>query len=412
MGISTDYDGGYTKKVRDQFSVVGIPSLVAFFAQLSISLIQYARNGLLHDEATYFRYGLETAEAILTQGFAATTGFSDGKQLFIWIVALSVLVFGESPIPIFAMNAFLMASLPPLSHLVTRQLGFVRSGSLTGWLFAIAPPFLLWGPGLTREPVSYFLLMVFLLGIARLTQQKFFSAFLLAGGSLLALSVTRSLLVAVCVVCGLVAISVTQGARWNSSKQPTRNLLTGTFLVIAGVALALLNNLGSLVTEAAYRNLGIGVAELSDSRLNTAVPGVSWEFNSSGVGFLFNLLRVFLGPLPWEVTNSSLLFFWVETLWYLSLFVILSRALIRLAEHRGPLMIVAAGCIALAVGSAIIMGNYGLTSRIKSHALVFLLLSVEPYFKSTYIVWNSGHSRTPFENPVGTAQSSKEKEEE
>ena len=124
-----------------------------------------------------------------------------------WILAFLFALFGVSALPGLMMNAVFVASLPALFVWTGRNMGFFSSGRLTAWMVALAPPILLWGPGLKREALVFLLLALFLLSLSLIYAKRWTWGLALAAIVSLALLTTRSSLLAVC-AAGIVAMAV------------------------------------------------------------------------------------------------------------------------------------------------------------------------------------------------------------
>jgi hypothetical protein len=142
--------------------------------------------------------------------------------------------------------------------------------------------------------------------------------------------------------------------------------------------------------------VGVGIPELSDSSQATAVVNASWDVNSSFFGLTYNLLRSLVGPMPWEATNPSLLFFWMEGMGYAVFLAITLLAFFRLPQLRGRMVVLWVTVAPLVLASALILANYGLNSRIRAHVFLLLILVVEPYLSSTLRSLKSPVARNDF----------------
>lgn len=357
-------------------------SAVALLVFSTLNFGLFAGFGLVDDEATYFRYGATLANSLLTETGEVSSGFTSGKESYVWIIAFLIVLFGQSPLPGLALNVLLMVMLPAIIVTAGRNFGFLSSGALTAWLVVLSPPILLWGQGLTREPLVFFLLGCLLLSFSWITQGRWMMAFagvLVVG---IAMSSTRSSLLAV-VTIGTIAfgflrllISMNQNGLaggWSTDRGFTVLGLTLVALFLPAVWIGL-----AVIDSPFWRALGLGIPELSGPEQATAVVGATWTYNSSLGGFSYNLVRSLIGPMPWEVSNLSLAVFAVEGTGYLVFLSAILFGAMSVDRIRGVGLALGATVLPLIVAASLLMANYGLNSRIRAHIFLLLLVLVEP----------------------------------
>jgi len=362
-----------------------LQSSVALFVQVLLGFGNYLIFGLRNDEVTYFSY----AEGILVQlridPLSATSYYTAGKESFVWILAFLFALFGVSALPGLMMNAVFVASLPALFVWTGRNMGFFSSGRLTAWMGALAPPILLWGPGLKREALVFLLLALFLLSLSLIYAKRWTWGLALAALVSVAFLTTRSSLLAVC-AAGIVAMALLKLFEKTYSCWPSQRFRHSVAMVLVATTVALIPAIIALTERAlsspTLSQVGVGIPELSDSSQATAVVNASWDANSSFFGLTYNLLRSLVGPMPWEVTNPSLLFFWMEGMGYAMYFAIIVLAFLGLPQLRGRIVVLWLTVGPLVLASALILANYGLNSRIRAHVFLLLILVVEPYVSS------------------------------
>lgn len=372
--------------------------------QSSVSLVVYSTLnfglfrvfGLVEDQALYYFYGANLANVLLVEPSGASSQFPPGKESYVWILALLFVLFGQSPLPGLALSALLMVTLPAIFVWTGRNLGLFASGALTAWLVVLSPPLLLWGHGLNREPLVFFLLACLLLSYSWISRGRWALGAMGVVAVGLALSSTRSSLLAVVLVGAFVfavlrLLDVTRRTGLASLSLSGRHFAllslvpVALFIPVTWVALRTLDS-------SSWRNFGIGIPELSGAGQATAVVGATWTYNSSFEGFFYNLVRALVGPVPWEVTNTSLLFFAAEGSGYLLFLTVLVLGVSSRGRVRDVGVALATTALPLVVAASLLMANYGLNSRIRAHVFLLLLVLVEPIVTRHALRWKNSLS--------------------
>lgn len=359
-----------------------LQSSAALVLYLSLNFGLFWGLGLVEDEATHYWFGVNLSNSLLVEPGGGSSGFLAGKESYVWILALMFVLFGQSPLPGLALSALLMVALPAIFVRAGRNLGLFTSGALTAWLVVLSPPLLLWGHGLNREPLVFFLLACLLLSYSWISRGRWALGAMGVVAVGLALSSTRSSLVAVvllgaCAFAVLRIIDVTRRTGPVSLSLPGRDFAllslvpVALFIPVTWVALRTLDS-------SAWRNFGVGIPELSGAGQATAVVGATWTYNSSFDGFFYNLARALVGPMPWEVTNASLLFFTAEGFGYFLFFALLILGSLLGGRLKDVEIVLVTSALPLVVAATLLMANHGLNSRIRAHIFVLLIVCVEP----------------------------------
>lgn len=364
--------GGATNTRLQSLSSLVIYSLLNFGVFVGV--------GLYEDQLTYFSFGQKLAEAILRDPFSADSGWTPGGQSYVWLVALMFLVFGESVWPLLSLSVLFMVMLPAIFVWVGRNLGFTSDGSLNAWLAVIAPPFLLWGHGVNKEPLVFLLLALGLLGASQIYRGRFFRGCLTVLCSAVLMSFTRNSLLSVLAVLVVVLLSLRIINSKRRFGQIRTNALGRTVLASASVVLtiAFVLLLGAGVDSRYWQEFGRGIPELSGPGQSTAIPGASWEHNSSINGIATNLGKSLFGPMPWEATNLPMAFFAIEGLMYFVLAYLLLLAAVMGGNQRKTIVALTLSALPLILAATLLLANYGLNSRLRAHTFLLLLVACEP----------------------------------
>ena len=379
------------------------PTASSFLIQAILGFGQYLFWGLGDDQLTYFNLANNLAIDLQANVPGAAAGISDGKASFVWILAITFLVWGSSPLPGLVLNAVLLSSLPTILVATGRNLRLFTNGKVTAWISVVGPPILLWGPGLKREPLAFLLLALLLLGLSWAFQGRVFrsSAFIVAVS--LAIAVTRSTLISVAVAVGVMAVSIALHRilfATSNSRQKKVHSLDGRIIASVMVASAfLIMPLASRIQQ--FQNIHGNLIELTEGQA-TAVPNSSWDVEDSFLGLLeyvlrafYNLGRSIVGPMPWEVVNLPLLVFFLDGAIYglLILCVVVLYQSRRDISGKNVVTMLVVAASPLVVANFLYFANYGLTSRVRAHIFVMLLVVVEPVFTDKFGPWWRSYSK-------------------
>ena len=360
-----------------------VQSSAALLLQASLSFGSVVFLGLREDEVTYFGLAQQTADALKADPFSASAQITPGKESFVWVLAILILLFGPTPLPGLMMNALFVSALPALLVWAGRNFGLLNSGRLTGWLAVFAPPIVLWGPGLKREAIVFFLLGVLLVSLSLLYRGRWSAGIVMTLLTLAGILTTRASLVAVCGF-GVGAVLLVRFFQEKSMARSEGSIIdkkASTIIIASCLTLipAVLLGIQRALESPPLSGLGGGISELSDPSQATAVVGASWGFNVSPAGLSFNALRSLVGPMPWEVTNFSLFVFWLEGIAYGVFFSTILIAFLWGKRLRGPIFILFCAAIPLVGASTLLLANYGLNSRIRVHIFLLFLPVLEPF---------------------------------
>ena len=346
------------------------PAVTAYAIQILLGIGFFLIFGLVADDVFYHRAASEFSMA-LRNGEALDAQIGVTKASFVWLLGGLYFVFGPHPLVGIVFNATLMGLVPPLIASSCRLLRMSEVARTAAWIAALAPQLVFWSPWLRREALAFFLLTLVVLSMALLFRRQYVPGALLLFGVTLALSVTRAQLVAVAFIGAIAALIA-------SSNRVSRGLLiVGPVGLLASVILIL-----RIAPEPIYAAV---IAPLDVARLdgvlgetaadtqNLRVAGVSEDFNTSIGGFGLNLTRTVLGPFPWEWKNLAWVVTGLDGIAFLFLSVISLWVLRVCPDRRRQVAILWVALIPLIVGTALLLGNYGIVVRIRAHFLPFLI---------------------------------------
>lgn len=364
-----------------------LATIFGFFIQIFLSVGAYLVLGLRDDQLTYYNLANKLALELQVNPLIASAGIVDGKQSFVWLLAIGFLIWGTSPLPGLAANAVMLSALPTILVAAGRNLKLITSGKLTAWISILAPPILLWGPGLKREPLVFVLLALLLLGLGWAYQGRAVRSITLVVAVSLAMSVTRSSLLAVVAVVAVLVVSLLLRRRSSFLMGSGKIRITGTGRrIIASMAVGVT----FLILPLAFRlplvsNIHRDIVELSEGQ-STAVPYSAWEVQDSLFGLLeyvvralYNFVRSIIGPMPWEVVNLPLLIFSLDGAIYVLLFTVVAFGYFSKldARGRGAVKMLVLAALPLVIANFLFLANYGLASRVRAHVFLMLLIVFE-----------------------------------
>lgn len=363
VGFSSVYFAG-----RRQQSVA--PGVVAFSIQVFLGVGFYYTVGLVADDQTYHLAATDLAASLrANETVEAQVGIT--KASFVWLIGSLYFLLGSHPLVGIIFNALLMGLVPSVIASSCRHFGMREVARTAAWISALAPSFVFWAPWLRREALAFFLLALVVLTMGLLFDRRYVSGILMLTALTSALAVTRAQLVAVALTGAVASVLASRG------------LTSGRFLIRGSIgALVIVLLAMPLVPQPVYDSV---TQPLNASRLpgilgetagldqNLRVEGVSAEFNTSPSGIAINLLRTVAGPFPWEWKNFAWIVAGLDGITFLLLALTAVMVLRVCPDRRRQTLVLLVALVPLIVGTALLLGNYGIVMRIRGHFLPFLI---------------------------------------
>jgi hypothetical protein len=237
------------------------------------------------------------------------------------------------------------------------------------WIFFLFPQLLLFTPWFLREALAIFLLSLTVLASSYMyvgyLKFSLFLYFLIFP----ALYFTRGQLIIIAAIS--LAVSLIYYYKNNIS---VKNLFKASIIFAFSLLFIFLNQ----STLSYLRNLNsIHFTKLilgnSKSPNRTVPPYTSEEFNYSPLGFLYNIFRSIIGPLPWEWKNLSWVALGLDGLFFLALTSLVLYNFFKYAKNRDLYFLLLIPLLPLWIISSLTLANYGLNIRIRLHYLPFLI---------------------------------------
>lgn len=346
------------------------PAVTAYAIQIILGFGFFLIVGLVADDAFYHLAASEFSMA-LRNGESLDAQIGVTKASFIWLLGGLYFIVGSHPLIGIVFNATLMGLVPSLISSSCRRFGMGEVARTAAWIAALAPQLIFWSPWLRREALAFFLLTLVVLAMALLFSRRYLPGAFLLLVVTIALSVTRAQLVAVALAGAIASIVA-------SSNRVSRGILITVPVGLLAAVIWVLRIAPEPIYTAVAAPLDVArldgiLSETSADTQNLRVEGVSKAFNTSIVGFGVNLTRTVAGPFPWEWKNLAWVVTGLDGIVFLLLFVTSIWVLRVCPDRRRQVMILWVALVPLIVGTALLLGNYGIVMRIRAHFLPFLI---------------------------------------
>jgi hypothetical protein len=336
-------------------------TLLVVFSQVIISQVSYGLFGLVEDEKTYHKTGILLMDSLNSGLGFQNFGVFPGKESFTYILGTLYYLVGPLPIAGMILNVFFMSLIPSILVASCNNFGLSHASKTTAWVFSLTPSILFWAAGLRRESLAFLLIALIILSLSLFYRSRLILGTIVVLLTFLMIQSTRTQLVFMLIPSLFLVLLLKVRINY---KQNMKII----FLLIFTHTLFVWITLNSLAPKyAGY------IQEISNSEYSTSVPNVSWEFNSSITGYIYNIYRALTGPLIWEWNSISMLIFGVEGIYYLFVTIITITIFINKKTQRNQILILVLCSLPLLLTTSFILGNYGINSRVRAHYLIPIL---------------------------------------
>ena len=336
-------------------------TLLVIFSQVIISQVSYGLFGLVEDEKTYHKTGILLMDSLNSGLGFQNFGVFPGKESFTYILGTLYYLVGPLPIAGMILNVFFMSLIPSILVASCNNFGLPNAAKSTAWVFSLTPSILFWAAGLRRESLAFLLIALIILSLSLFYRSRLILGTIVVLLTYLMIQSTRTQLVFMLIPSLFLVLLLKVRINY---KQNMKII----FLLIFTHVLFVWISLNSLAQEyAGY------IQEISNSEYSTSVPNVSWEFNTSITGYIYNIYRALTGPLIWEWNSISMLIFGVEGIYYLLVTIITITMFIYKKTQRNQILILVLCSLPLLLTTSFILGNYGINSRVRAHYLIPIL---------------------------------------
>ena len=336
-------------------------TLLVIFSQVIISQVSYGLFGLVEDEKTYHKTGILLMDSLNSGLGFQNFGVFPGKESFTYILGTLYYLVGPLPIAGMILNVFFMSLIPSILVASCNNFGLSHAAKTTAWVFSLTPSILFWAAGLRRESLAFLLIALIILSLSLFYRSRLILGTIVVLLTYLIIQSTRTQLVFMLIPSLFLVLLLKVRINY---KQNMKII----FLLIFTHVLFVWISLNSLAPKyAGY------IQEISNSEYSTSVPNVSWDFNSSITGYIYNIFRSLSGPLIWEWNSISMLIFGVEGIYYLLVTIITITIFINKKTQRNQILILVLCSLPLLLTTSFILGNYGINSRVRAHYLIPIL---------------------------------------
>jgi len=336
-------------------------TLLVIFSQVIISQVSYGLFGLVEDEKTYHKTGILLMDSLNSGLGFQNFGVFPGKESFTYILGTLYYLVGPLPIAGMILNVFFMSLIPSILVASCNNFGLSHAAKTTAWVFSLTPSILFWAAGLRRESLAFLLIALIILSLSLFYRSRLILGTIVALLTYLIIQTTRTQLVFMLIPSLFLVLLL----KFRINFKQNMKII---FLLIFTHVIFVWKSLNSLAPKyAGY------IQEISNSEYSTSVPNVSWDFNSSIIGYVYNIYRALTGPLIWEWNSISMLIFGVEGIYYLLVTIITITIFINKKTQRNQILILVLCSLPLLVTTSFILGNYGINSRVRAHYLIPLL---------------------------------------
>lgn len=322
-------------------------------------------------DAIYY-HALSTGIARHWQGLADIPAVPAGKEGFPYLLASFYWVFGTQVALGVILNAGFAAALVPLLSDCTRTMFGREPSRYVAPIVSLMPSFLVWPSQLLREAGALMFLAVTAACAARLARRWRLSSAVLMVAALALLFTFR----------GFVALFVT-GAVASGVAVSRRNMAAGLSTAVA-VSLLLISVVAGLgvgregyeaTIDIGFQTASAARADLSNSAGSGFDVGADISSPAEAVAYLpIGLVRLFLGPFPWEVQSVRQMPALLDAfaIWALVPGTLrgLQVSIRRTSRTCLVLLLPPAG---LAIVIALVIGNFGTLLRERTQVFVFIV---------------------------------------
>lgn len=344
--------------------------LVSFLVHLSVGLVITYTGLVEYFGPDALAYDEKAAQVLANwRGDGIEADLAKGKEGFFYLLAGLYSIFGRHLFIGLMANAGFAAALIPVTALATRRLFGEAEARWAPFLVTITPAFLIWPSQLLREAPILLLLAAAGTAAVILTERLHLLPAAVLVASLLLLYSFRSTVALVVSAPLMVGVALGFRSRQSATEEKSSPVaLIGvvtlaSLLVVVGVRVAGEFELSDLQRFRSMTRLEAGSA-IEDGDVGT-VDGLLRTLPAG-------ILRVLVGPFPWEVEPRQVLgLLDAIAMWGLiaCLWIGTRRGWHQAGARLLPLLLPAG---ALLVVLAVTVGNYGLLLRERTQMLVLL----------------------------------------
>ncbi|MDD2857894.1 MAG: hypothetical protein PHU75_04380 [Candidatus Nanopelagicales bacterium] len=326
-------------------------------------LYYYGVGAIGPDAGSYNALANQLADSISGQSSGLT--YVEGKEGWLYVLAILYVTFGKAPEIGLIVIATLMGIVPAIMASASRMMGWEASARLAAWIAVLLPSLVIWPSSILREGPSIFLLSLMVLAVGMFHRNR-----PLPAGVLLILATATMMWIRPPIgIAAFLGIAIAVAfAPWRRTSG-----VMGTLIFLAPAALALPFGLvrgSSQFSLSAAGTLRENLA--AGASTSTGATAEGWDtVGGALMSMVRDLPAASFGPLPWEMLRQP----WqlaVDGVSFIVLAVFVVIALrSRITRSEAITLVLPAIAVLLVVAAA--FGNYGFVVRQRSQAVPFII---------------------------------------
>lgn len=345
--------------------------------------VQSLFTGEIDDAAAYDNFARSLVNYWQSNG--PDPGAWLGKDGFPAILATIYSYLGHAPEAGYAINAVAGGLSVVVVAATTAQMGWDSAVRPAAWIVALWPVGVVWGGALLRESIVTLLLAVGLWGTVRLYRLHVGSGALAIAAAGLAMMFMRGGL-AFLILIGMPLVAAI-ATNLRNTATASRWALGAGVIVIAIVAFNVLNGYFAEGRFFEYRP-EVSLDQNSGTSSFAAAGLGKTAVNQSLAAHMMRVPIAAIGPLPWNVTNLSLLQAFLDGVLWLIVWISAIFATIKLAK-RADALLFALPILSLVVAIATNASNFGLIVRLRGQGIVL----IAPLAALGFVYWRERRTR-------------------
>lgn len=356
--------------------------------------VQSLLTGEIDDAAAYDNFAVNLANHWQNNG--PDPGAWLGKDGFPAILAAIYSYLGHAPEIGYAINAVVGGLAVVVVAATTAQMGWGSAVRPAAWIVALWPVGIVWGGALLRESIVTLLLAVGLWGTVRLYQLYVGSGALAIAAAGLAMMFMRGGL-AFLILIGMPLVAAIATNLRNKASM-SRWALGAGVMVVAVLAFNVLNGYFAEGRFFEYRP-EVSLDQNSGTSSFAAAGLGKSALNQSLFAHVLRVPTAAIGPLPWTVTNLSLLQAFLDGLLWIIVWTSAIFATIKLAK-RADALLFTLPILSLVVAIAANASNFGLIVRLRGQGIVL----IAPLAALGFVYWRERRARKRAEKLTRTVE--------
>lgn len=341
---------------------------VSFVTHFMCGVLLLIFLGLGSSDAEAYHEMASELAAHLAGDVQARPDLWEGKEGWVWLLAVSYALFTPTPLVGVAVNACFLALALCVSHRLTLEItGSLSTAQTSATLFFLVPGHWFWGSLPLREASVALCLSLVALYAHRVLRGSRARSWMALIATIAAMGAVRGSL-AVLVAGALSLLFVTR--IFHTRTTFGGRLMAG--MTVASCAFLAVTAFDQVSGETSAARISVIRTSQSSQAVSGFETAESWADNSFELAVV-GLPRVVLGPYPWEwpavINLLPFAIFWWATV-YLA---VRGLAAHRSGAGRASWLMLVLPALAILTALAVYSGNYGTMIRLRDQALPLLI---------------------------------------